>query len=126
MAYGTIDYNRLRADTGLDAATLPTPEAENIFAQAEAVYPDNTRARDAYARVLVLRQLLVKSIGLVDYTEGESQEKQSQVRQGLERLLAYWETQEQKALDTAAKSAGVVRWGGLRPTRTRPEEYPDA
>ena len=69
---------RLRSDIGATVASLPDDDADDIFTEAGEKYTD-ADSITAYTRVLAIRRLMANAAKLTDYTQNESQEKQSQV-----------------------------------------------
>lgn len=121
-----LERQYLRDDIHASITALPDGKADIIFERAETKYPSNATAREAHARVLAIRQLLAASARQVDYTQGESSEKMSQIRPSLEALLKEWKAAEDAAVDQAIRQAtGGAMFGGLRRKPTRQQEYPD-
>lgn len=114
--------SRLRDDIGADSTSLPDAAADAIFTEAEEVYTDAT-SLTAYTRVLAIRRLMANAARLTDYTQNESQEKQSQIFAQLKQLLAFWQGELDAAV-AAASTIGAARFGGLRRKPARIKEYP--
>lgn len=117
-----LERERLRADIGANATSLPDEDADAIFVEAGEVYSDGTSAT-AYTRVLAIRRLLASAARLTDYTQNASQEKQSQVFSHLKQLLVFWQDELDAAVAGAATS-GAARFGGQRRSPKRIQEYP--
>jgi hypothetical protein len=116
--------NRLRADIDANEASLPNPEANDIFAEAGESYT-NQKCIDAYARVISIRRIMASAAKLTAYRQNNTQESLDQVFDHLNRLLTIWQT----ALDDAIKStstSGAARFGGLRRAPKPIREYPDS
>ena len=126
MAHTATDYEYLRDDLKVSITALTDSNAAKLFTRAELVYPTNTRARDAHARVLAIRGLIADAVKHVDYDEGEASVKASQTRVGLEKMLKYYQDEETAAVEEAANALGGARFGGLRKKPTRLEDYPNS
>lgn len=121
-----IERQYLRDDVHASVLALPDNTADILFDRATEEHPTNPKARAAHARVLAIRQLMAGAAAQVDYVQGESQEKASQMGPALEKLLKVWEKAETQAIEDAARQAtGGAMWGGLRVKPTRKQEYPD-
>ena len=114
--------SRLRSDIGADSTSLPDVDADAIFTEAEEVYTD-ANSITAYTRVLAIRRMMANAAKLTDYTQNESQEKQSQIFGQLQKLLAFWQGELDTAV-SAASAIGAARFGGLRRKPKRIKEYP--
>lgn len=113
---------RLRADIGATVTSLPDDDADDIFTEAGEEYTDASSIK-AYTRVLAIQRLFASAAKLADYTQNQSQEKQSQVFDHLKTLLAFWRGKLADA--TAAASAnGAARFAGMRRKPKRIKEYP--
>lgn len=113
---------RLRSDIGATITSLPDDAADDIFTEAEEMYTDATSIT-AYTRVLAIRRMMANAAKLTDYTQNESQEKQSQVFAQLKQLLAFWQSELDTAV-AAASTIGAARFGGLRRKPKMVKEYP--
>lgn len=116
------ERTRLRADIGANVTSLPDDDADDIFTEAGEVYTD-ANSIAAYTRVLAIRRLLASSARLTDYTQNQSQEKQSQVFDHLKALLAFWQNELDTAV-SAASTVGAARFGGMRRKPKKVKEYP--
>ena len=114
--------SRLRDDIGADSTSLPDVAADAIFTEAEETYTD-ANSITAYTRVLAIRRLMANAAKLTDYTQNESQEKQSQIFAQLKQLLAFWQSELDSAV-AAASTIGAARFGGLRRKPKAVKEYP--
>lgn len=114
----------LRLDLGLpdDEAGFTSTEIDRLYVRAAAAYSD-TACIEAYVRVLACDQLRAKAVTLADYTEGDSQEKLSQVFDHLGKLRAVYADNL-----AAAAQAGLVsvKIGKLKKKPTTLRDYPDA
>ncbi|NDJ63281.1 MAG: hypothetical protein GYB67_19330 [Chloroflexi bacterium] len=115
--------DRLRADLDASSSAISDTDADDLFARAEARYPRNSAASEAYTRLLALRQLLAAAAKRSDYAQNESRESLGQIFDHLQRLRATYADDLQAAL---ADTEIVTRFGGLRRKPTRIEELPDA
>ena len=115
--------NRLRADIGADATSMPDAEANDIFAEAEETYSD-AASMTAATRVIAIRRLLASSAKLVSYRANNSQESMSDVFEHLRQLLSLWQGELDDATSTAS-SVGAARFGGWRRKPKLIREYPD-
>ena len=113
---------RLRSDIGADSTSLPDATADDIFTEAGEKYTD-ADSITAYTRVLAIRRLMANAAKLTDYTQNESQEKQSQIFTNLQKLLAFWLGELDTAV-AAASTVGAARFGGMRRKPKRVREYP--
>lgn len=113
---------RLRADIGADATTLPDLEADDIFDEAGESYTD-AAAMTAATRVIAIRRLLASSAKLVSYRQNNSQESASDVFTHLKQLLSLWQGELSDAISSAS-TVGTAKFGGLRSKPKRIREYP--
>ena len=113
---------RLRSDIGATVTSLPDDDADDIFTEAGEKYTD-ADSITAYTRVLAIRRLMANAAKLTEYTQNESQEKQSQVFAQLKQLLAFWLGELDTAV-AAASTVGAARFGGMRRKPKRVREYP--
>lgn len=113
---------RLRSDIGATVTSLPDDDADDIFTEAGEKYTD-ADSITAYTRVLAIRRLFASATKLADYTQNESSEKQSQVFDHLQKLLAFW-LGELDAAVSAASTVGAAMFGGVRGKPKRIKEYP--
>ena len=116
------ERDRLRADIGANVASLPDDDADAIFVEAGEKYTD-ADSITAYTRVLAIRRLLASSAKLTDYTQNQSQEKQSQVFDHLQKLLAFWRGELETAV-SASSVNGAAKFGGQRRKPKKVKEYP--
>lgn len=114
---------RLRADIGADATTLPDVEADDIFDEAGESYTD-AAAMTAATRVIAIRRLLASASKLVSYRQNNSQESASDVFKHLRELLDLWQGELDDAV-AAGSAVGVARFGGMRRKPKLIREYPD-
>lgn len=124
MAIYESQYAALRRDTGKTIATLPDPEAEDIFVQAASMYSPS--AVYAGARVLVLLPDWQKATEQADYTQNEESEKLGQLAESKRKYLDYWEgkVEEAQAKDEQANRPSAVRSGRTTRKPARLKEYP--
>jgi hypothetical protein len=117
------DYRRLRSDIGATEAAFSDVDAANIFEEAGESYTD-VSSITAATRVIALRRLLASSAKLTTYQANASMERLSDVFGHLERLLAHWNGELDKATKQAS-GTGAARFGktGARPSRIK--EYPN-
>ena len=113
---------RLRSDIGADSTSLPDATADALFVEAGEMYTEAGPIA-AYTRVLAIRRLMANAAKLTDYTQNESQEKQSQVFSQLKQLLTFWQSQLDAAI-AAASTVGAARFGGLRRKPKAVREWP--
>lgn len=118
-----LQRNRLRADIGADATTLPDAEADEIFVEAGESYTD-AGAIKAATRVIAIRRLLASSAKLTTYRQNNSSENASDVFKHLKDLLSLWQGELDDA-SAAASTVGAARFGGLRRKPKLIREYPD-
>ena len=116
------ERTRLRSDIGATVTSLSDDDADAIFTEAGEKYTD-ADSITAYTRVLAIRRLLASSAKLTDYTQNQSQEKQSQVFDHLQKLLAFWRGELDTAV-SAASTVGAARFGGMRRKPKKVKEYP--
>ena len=115
---------RLRRDTGTDSASLPDLEIDDIYTEAGEQYTDSV-VIDAYARVVVFRQLLAQAAARTSYKQNQSQEELSDLFKHYQGMLKYWEDQLAEAV-AAASVSGAARPGKTKRVPSRLKEYPDA
>lgn len=113
----------VREDLGESSSSLTDAKIDRLYARAEADYPDNDRAVEAQVRILALRQLKSEASKRVDYTQGESEEKLSQVYKQIDGLLKDFMADLTSAIATTLPP---VQFGGLRCKPTRLEDYPES
>lgn len=113
---------RLRSDIGADSTSLPDATADALFVEAGEMYTEAGPIA-AYTRVLAIRRLMANAARLTDYTQNESQEKQSQIFAQLKQLLAFWQGELDDAI-AAASTVGAARFGGLRRKPKAVKEWP--
>lgn len=85
-------------------------------------YVGNQDAIDNYFRILILETLMADAAKLVDYRQNQSEEKQGQIMQKIESLLAYYKS---KLTDALRTQYGSVKIGRIKPYSDREEERPD-
>ena len=115
---------RLRRDTGTDSTSLPDLEIDDIYTEAGEQYTDSV-VIDAYARVVVFRQLLAQAAARTSYKQNQSQEELSDLFKHYQGMLKYWEDQLAEAV-AAASVSGAARLGKTKRVPSRLKEYPDA
>lgn len=111
--YTSLEYNRLRSDTGHTSTTLSDAEAEAILVQAAELYT-GTMSFYAGARVIALSQLVSSASKLTSYKENNSSEDLSDVFKNLMQLLKYWQDVLDKALVDEAAASGSAAAMSLR------------
>lgn len=114
--------DRLRADIGADSTTLPSSEADDVFAQAGETYT-TAAAIEAYARVIAIQRLLASSAKRTTYRQNQSSENLSDVFKHLQELLKHWQGELTKA---KASGQSVASFGRPRAIPQRIAEFPDA
>lgn len=115
----------LREDVDADDVSLPSGEAENLFARAEALYTDAEAVRAA-TRVFYLRGLLANSAKMVTYRQNQTTENASDIFDHVKFLLEYWETNLQAIEDRILSAEGSARFGRVKKIPTKLWEYPDS
>lgn len=119
----STERTRFWSDTGTSVTVFTADEVDAIFVEAGEIYTDATSIY-AYTRVLGLRRLLASAAKLTDYTQNQSQEKQSQVFDHLRALLTFWQSEANNAV-AAAVTTSAARFGGQRRKPARIIEYPN-
>lgn len=118
--------NRFWADTGTTVLVFDNDEVDDIFAEAGETYTDEATIK-AYTRVIGIQRLLASSTKLTDYTQNQSNEKQSQVFDHLKDMLGLWKGKTSQAEhDAAIANSGAARFGSMRRKPKRYKEYPGA
>lgn len=115
---------QLRLDTGTDETSLTNDEIDDIYTAAATLY-DDSGPQDAYARVVVFRRLLAQAAPRASYKQNQSSESVSDLFDHYKQMLAYWEGKLKEEI-AAVSANGKMRWGTMKKTPTRLEEYPDA
>lgn len=122
----TLDYTRLRADLDLTEAAFSNTEAEAAFVEAAERYSDTATAY-AYARVIVIRRLIMAASKRSGYKKNQTTENLQEVVENLKDRLEEWQA-EVKTLDDAATVAGSAfgkaRFGRTRRLPSKVREYP--
>lgn len=113
---------RFWLDTGTTVAVFDNDEVDALFEEAAETYSD-ADAIKAYTRVLGIQRLLANAAKLTDYTQNQSQEKQSQVFDHLKSLLSFWQGETSKA-NANASTSGAARFAGVRRKPKRIMELP--
>ncbi len=111
----------MRFDLAMTDTQLPDAVIDRCYVRATTLYVDNDAAIEAAASLFAIRNLLMDSTKLVDYTAAQSGEKLSQIFDHLFKARATFAMDLQNAL---ANEVGAV-WGKLNRKPTRLEEYPD-
>ncbi len=107
MAIGDeLAYQRLRASLGVDETVFPDETAEEYFEWANDTYPDNAAKREAYTRVLVIEGLLPGGMLLGKYTQNQSQEDFTKIKDNLAWWLDYWRQKVATVTDPVATPGG--------------------
>lgn len=115
MSATSDEKNSLRRQLDADSSALSDAEIDDLWAEAEALYPahvDNRALIFAAVRLQGWRELMVQASKRVDYKQNQSEEKSSQLLKGMEIMEARFK----KLFDTLLTSAikPPVRWGGIR------------
>lgn len=118
----TTQRTRFWLDTGTTVAVFDNDEVDALFDEAAETYSD-ADAIKAYTRVLGIQRLLANAAKLTDYTQNQSQEKQSQVFDHLKSLLSFWQGETSKA-NANASTSGAARFAGVRRKPKRIMELP--
>jgi len=133
----TTQRARFWLDTGTTVAVFDNDEVDALFDEAAETYSD-ADAIKAYTRVLGIQRLLANAAKLTvlgiqrllanaakltDYTQNQSQERQSQVFDHLKSLLSFWQGETSKA-NANASTSGAARFAGVRRKPKRIMELP--
>jgi len=116
------EIDAVRYDLDTDATTMPDAEILILYTRAEARYGVGTLSTEFYVRIIAIRRLLAGAVKRVDYVQNQSQEKLSQMRDGLLALLKFYKSELELAING---ERAAVRFGGLRRYNVRTVEFPD-
>lgn len=122
MPFDTDDYELLRKDIGVTAATFDNDAADDVLEEGAAKYATNADAAAAFARVRACEQLWAKSVEEdADYTQNEESEKLGARTAKRRELLEYWEGKLEEVLAGAAipKGQRPAFFGLAKATRKR-------
>lgn len=100
-------YARVRRDVGADEDSLPDEQIDEVWAEAGELYSSET-AIAAYARVLLLRGMVILAAKEVDNSVAETEEKASQYYDHLQEQLEYWEGKVAAAPKIDTEDADLV------------------
>lgn len=116
-----LERTRLRKDIGADENSLTNTDADEIFVEAGEIYTAAAQIKAA-TRVIAIQRLLASSAKLASYKQNQSSENLSDIFGHLERLLTYWQGQQDSA---AVSGQSAARFGRTRVIPRHIAEFPD-
>lgn len=91
-----------------------TEAIQSLYDRAESVYGTDVKSIENYVRLLILRRAKMEAVKGVDYTQGQTREQLSQMKDHLDEEYLQYE----KALDSSTKEfkkpVSSVGFGSLR------------
>lgn len=125
MPATALEKTRIRKMTATDATSASDSYLDDdVFAAAEAEYPDGdySRSTQFYAAALrVVQDLMMAATADVDYTEGDASQKNSQRFKALGMMAARFQKKLDASIDDDLPAANWLPFGGTVTYREEPD-----
>lgn len=122
------EISRLRRQLGLDSVQLPDVEIEELYTEADTLYPEGTYGREvifAAARLQAAKDMMAEAAQRVTYAQGQSRENLSDLLDHMKALIALYQGNLDELLAVGGFNLPAVRWGRTKTVPSVRLENPD-